>query len=598
LWLDLADFQGTPQAFWPLLATTGVRACGGELGVVYLRQSGEQGELWLAVASAPELPLESVPTMAGSVPAEVLADARRDGVGIGMAIERPWRVAAVCFDIEDGQHELVLALHIPVTDGTAESDLRFTLAPLQCLPRLYESRRRQLRDERDNTRLAQTLELLGRVLESDSFERAALGFVNDLAERFGCESVALCWQGRGGLKLRALSHAEKLERRSEVSQWLEEVGQEALAQGCEIAWPASGQAITHAHRQYAELQMPGNMLTLPLLGGGERVGAVTLERRRMGFTAAEQWALRMICDMGLVGLRILHAPTRPLPQRLWEMLRGSIPARLKPGTLDGRKFAELVAIGVAGLLLLPVPYWVSSGAIVKTDAMAYVGAPFDGYLEKGQATPGAVVAAGEVLFEMATRELVLERAGILADIAQYVREAEKRRAANQLPEMQIAEAQAAQAAARLKLVEFRLATAKAKSPIAGIVIEGEPGKNLGGAVRRGDTMVKVAALQSLYVEAAVDERDIGRIEVGASVRLSLLADTGKTYWMHATRIVPAANVREGANTFPVRIEFEDSAPSWWRPGMSGVAKLYVGLRPVGWIASHRLVDYLRLLLWI
>jgi multidrug resistance efflux pump len=207
------------------------------------------------------------------------------------------------------------------------------------------------------------------------------------------------------------------------------------------------------------------------------------------------------------------------------------------------------------------------------------------------------VKAGDVLFELATRELNLERAGILADIAQYAREAEKRRTANQLPEMLIAEAQANQAGARLKQIDYRLSIAQATSPINGVLVEGEPGKNLGGAVRRGDTIVKVAAIHGLYVEAAVDERDVGRVEAEKSVRFTLLADTGKTYSMKVVRVVPAASVKEGANTFPVRIEMQGLPPEWWRPGMSGVSKIYVGWRPLLWIASHRMLDYLKLLLW-
>ncbi len=199
---------------------------------------------------------------------------------------------------------------------------------------------------------------------------------------------------------------------------------------------------------------------------------------------------------------------------------------------------------------------------------------------------------------MATRELLLERAGILADIAQYSREAEKRRSANQLPEMLIAEAQMTQAAAKLKQVDYRLANAQAQSPIDGIVIEGEPGKSLGSAVRRGEVVVKVAALNQLYVEAAVNQRDLSRIEVGQSVRLTLLADTGHTYRLKLTRVVPASNVKDGENTFPARLETLTPAPDWWRPGMSGVAKIEVGWRPLIWIATHRLVDYLRLAFWI
>ena len=340
------------------------------------------------------------------------------------------------------------------------------------------------------------------------------------------------------------------------------------------------------------------MLSLPLVAAHGGPGALSLERQRMGFTAAEQWALRMICDLLLPPLSALEARSRPLLRRLADETARSIPARFKPASEEGRQFARALGVAALALLLLPLPYFVDAGAIVKTDAMAFVGAPFDGYLESNQSSLGATVKAGDELFSLATRELGLERAGILADIAQFAREAEKRRAANHLPEMQIAEAQANQATARLKQVEYRLANARAKSPIDGVVIEGEPGKNLGGAVRRGDVVVKGAALARLYVEVAVRERDLSRVAVDQSVRLTLLADTGATYPMRVVRIVPAASVKDGENTFPARVEALSAPPDWWRPGMSGVAKIHVGYRPLVWIATHRLVDYLRLVLWL
>jgi hypothetical protein len=340
------------------------------------------------------------------------------------------------------------------------------------------------------------------------------------------------------------------------------------------------------------------MLSLPLIASRDRSGAISLERQRMAFTAAEQWALRMICDLLLPSLLALETRSRPLLRRLADEIGRSIPARFKPATEEGRKFVRGLGIAALAALAVPLPYFVDAGAIVKTDAMAFVGAPFDGYLESNRSSLGATVKAGDELFSMATRELALERAGILADIAQFSREAEKRRAANQLPEMQIAEAQANQAAARLKQVEYRLANARAKSPIDGVVIEGEPGKNLGGAVRRGDVVVKVAALGNLYVEAAVRERDLSRVAIDQGVRLTLLADTGTTYGMRLARIVPASTVKDGDNTFAVRVEPLETTPAWWRPGMSGVVKIHIGYRPIIWIVTHRLVDYLRLLLWI
>jgi hypothetical protein len=48
----------------------------------------------------------------------------------------------------------------------------------------------------------------------------------------------------------------------------------------------------------------------------------------------------------------------------------------------------------------------------------------------------------------------------------------------------------------------------------------------------------------------------------------------------------------------VRLAIEGAAQNWWRPGMTGVAKISVGWRPLAWVATRRLIDYLRIKLWI
>jgi hypothetical protein len=38
--------------------------------------------------------------------------------------------------------------------------------------------------------------------------------------------------------------------------------------------------------------------------------------------------------------------------------------------------------------------------------------------------------------------------------------------------------------------------------------------------------------------------------------------------------------------------------SWWRPGMTGVAKIDAGHRRLLWILTRRFIDMLRMKLWI
>jgi hypothetical protein len=63
------------------------------------------------------------------------------------------------------------------------------------------------------------------------------------------------------------------------------------------------------------------------------------------------------------------------------------------------------------------------------------------------------------------------------------------------------------------------------------------------------------------------------------------------------RIVPLGEAKDAANTFKV-YAILDEQPSYARPGMAGEARIDVGKRPLVWIWTHRLVDFLRLKLWM
>jgi hypothetical protein len=51
------------------------------------------------------------------------------------------------------------------------------------------------------------------------------------------------------------------------------------------------------------------------------------------------------------------------------------------------------------------------------------------------------------------------------------------------------------------------------------------------------------------------------------------------------------------NVFVLKGELATQSAPWWRPGMSGIAKVIVGDRNVLWILTHRTMDFFRMLLW-
>ena len=107
----------------------------------------------------------------------------------------------------------------------------------------------------------------------------------------------------------------------------------------------------------------------------------------------------------------------------------------------------------------------------------------------------------------------------------------------------------------------------------------------------------MARIDNLYVEAEVSERDVHEILGKSSGLIAFVARPKFTYSVRITTIEPAAVTKQEGNFFLVRCALASTPQAWWRPGMSGICKFPVGPRALGWILSHRTVDFLRLKLW-
>jgi multidrug resistance efflux pump len=271
------------------------------------------------------------------------------------------------------------------------------------------------------------------------------------------------------------------------------------------------------------------------------------------------------------------------------------------------KLLSLLGVAAVVVLLLPIfTYRVEGNFLVRSDEVAFLTAPFDGYIRSVPVRPGDPVAAGGTLLALDTADLELEEASAAADLNRYLREADKARAEAEigrtnkspsLAEMRIALAMADQASARLDLVRHRLKQAEIKAPFDGVLVEGDLRQRVGAPVREGDALFKVARVDTQYVEAEISERDVHEILDKTRGEVAFIAQPKLKFPIRVVRIEPAAVAKDCRNVSTVRAAFTGPIQAWWRPGMSGVCKLFVEKRTLLWIVSHRTMDFLRLWLW-
>jgi multidrug efflux pump subunit AcrA (membrane-fusion protein) len=209
-----------------------------------------------------------------------------------------------------------------------------------------------------------------------------------------------------------------------------------------------------------------------------------------------------------------------------------------------------------------------------------------------------MIRKDQTLARMDATDLRQQELEVGSEIRRYAAEEDKARAAASLAEAQVARFRREQAQARMKRVQSLIETAEAKAPFDGVVVEGDRRNLLGSTVRRGDLLFRIAAVEGLYVVMQVPERDIRALQQDAEGSLILLSQTSREIRFRVTHFVPMAQVKgEQGNQFLVKARILDSPDAWWRPGMTGLAKIEAGQRNVAWILFHRAIDTLRLHFW-
>lgn len=609
----LRRFSGPPAEFWPaFMAATG-RMIGACRGLLILRDPAQPDRLkklsdWSANGHADRAVL-AFTRMAPEI-AERCAEDQSFLRELGDGSTPGGKHFALGFKIPlTSGHETCVAAFL-LLNATDES-AREALAKLQLAadtPETYGLQQAVVQARNDVERFASVLDLMVLVNAEKRFYAAGLAFCNGLASRFGCDRAGLGWLERGFIRLRALSRTERFDRTMVAAKALEVAMEEALDQDEEIVWPPPEHAsvITRDHEAFAAAHQSRHMCSLPLRVDGKAVAVATCERQAKPFSEIELRQMRLACDQVVRRLEDLHKQDR------WFGARWAAAGKEQLAKLVGPEHTWAKVLALAGLtalvvLLLPIfTYRVEGNFIVRSDDVVYLTAPFDGFIRSVPVRPGDVVKAEATLLGLDTADLELEEAAALAELNRYLREAERARAEAEngrtaappsLAEMRIALALADQARARLDLVRYRLSQAQLKAPFDGVVVEGDQRQRLGAPVKQGESLLKIARIETQYIEAEIDERDAHEILHKSSGEIAFVAQPSLKFPVRVVRIEPAAAAKEGENVFVVRAAFAGPIRPWWRPGMSGVCKLDVEKRTLLWILTHRTVDFLRLWLW-
>jgi multidrug efflux pump subunit AcrA (membrane-fusion protein) len=450
-------------------------------------------------------------------------------------------------------------------------------------------------------RLQQAMETLSAINRHNRFTSTAMALCNEAASQWQCERVNVGFLKGRYVRLKAMSHTEDFSRKMKIVQDIESVMEECLDQDCEILYPAPQEA-TYISRAVAELSRqhgPLAVLSVPFRQAGEARGVLTLERESSkSFNLEEIEAIRLACELCTARLLELYEHDH------WIGARVVAKARSALATLVGPKYTWMKILGILifGAILFLIfgkgQFRAEAPFVVEATYQQVVCASFDGYIKGVNVEVGDTVKENETtLAELDTTELRLQLAAAKAENAGYLKQVAAAMRDGETAQAQIAQANSDKAQAQIDLLNYLIEQGKIISPISGAVVKGDLKRQIGAPVKTGDVLFEVTPLESLRAELLVPEDLIFDIAIDQEGYLATVSYPSQRLKFIVERINPMAEVVGNRNVFKVRVLLLETR-SWMRPGMEGVAKVSIGKRRYVWIWTRRIVNWLRMKLWL
>lgn len=435
------------------------------------------------------------------------------------------------------------------------------------------------------------LTLAGRILRARDYTSACQGWLVDLNSAVDAQRSILFLYRSGHLKLEQVSGIGHFEGKRHLLSLATDAAEEAFDQQLAVvAGDTRDSGIVRlAQQAFGHEFAPLVISSMPLfadqaeIGDSEQsyhlqepIGVVILLHQT---PLAEQKTVELEQALALSTPALLARKklARPFLMGLKDDLSGSLAALFGSGFLK----AKLVAISLAVFLLISSVWQVdeqlSAAAELFPQQQQRVSALMDGYLRNANVKEGDRVTAGQLLAELDSRDLILERLQRLSRYSRLESEYLQAVAMGSQGDMAVLQARLNEAKAELDLVDQQLQRLKVLAPVDALVISGDLSQRLGDPVRSGELLFVLATLDDFEVEIKIPEYRLSDVRLGDLGELFLNARTESTYQFEVTGIKPHLVTEAGGSFLLIEALLRGAgANDRFQPGMVGIARLDVG----------------------
>lgn len=455
--------------------------------------------------------------------------------------------------------------------------------------------RNRIAAEQELAAASAIIDLAARLEAATDFEQACQILVDEMSRHTGCPKVVIgtLASESESCRLKAWSGDRRSTLGTDEKSALEAALDEIIIRDEESIWPPESETQRTGlltHRRLIDDGIAQCVLGAPLRNrDGSLFGAwLFLGDASLIETPATRQFIRA-CEYRLAeSLGLIRRAQRSAFKRSLDRL-------VEKAGASPRRAVVTVTLAIAAMLAIPIPHNVSGRCELQPMTRRFIAAPFDGALDKTFVEPGDVVEANQLLARMDDREINLELAGADAEHHRASKERDTHLARRDIAEAQLANYEMERMRLRQRLLTHRSDNLDIRSPIAGLVIDGDLKRSEGIPLATGDTLFEIAPIDRMVVEIAIPETDIAHVEVGQDVSVVLEGFRGDSLTAKLIRIHPRSEMKDDEHVFIGEVEF-DNPDGRLLPGMHGNASIGSGLEPLGWIVFHR--PYEAFLFWM
>lgn len=439
------------------------------------------------------------------------------------------------------------------------------------------------------------------IADSEDFATSVFSVCDYLKNTFRLNRVFFAWCfSPNKIKIMGGDNGAQVDKNTELYHSLKLAMEECFDQNDEVILPTlpNSNTIDREHNNNKNIIGSDHLISLPLRINDRVVGVIITEYPKFEEEKRSSLALKLRIALDLV-TPVLHSSYQR-EVGIFQFFRNKCYCGIKiitgPKFLGIKFLVILLVLLVVILSIIPWKYRVTGEFSLESSAQANISVPFNSTIESVTVSVGDDVLLGQELLHLDTDALRLEQAKAKAERSQYLQKVQEAMANKQLSEMRQHSLAVEQIDAKLDFIEYQLKSAVIVSPFSGILVEGDLSSQLKAPVEKGQILMRIVKVDSLYFKLKIDEKDIHFIDGNALGQIAFKSRPNDKFDIQLVDSIPVAVTDEKGVSFIIEAT-TDQEMDWWRPGMTGVCKVDVGYRPLIWVMTHRTMQYLRLKLW-